>query len=63
MAEKLYTAQEAADRLQVTKRTMQNWLRQGLFPGAYKQRPGSPTSPYRVPESDLARFEKQRQSQ
>ena len=63
MGEKLYTVREAADRLQVTKRAMQNWLRQGRFPGAYKQRPGGMTSPYRVPESDLARFEKQRQTQ
>lgn len=60
MDERLYSVEEAAERLGITVRTMQNWLARGVFPGAYKSLPGGVTSPWQIPESDLARVEEQR---
>ena len=63
MGEKVYSVEEAAQRLGVTTRSVQNWLRRGVFPGAYKLLPGGVTSPYRIPERDWEALEQQRQAE
>ena len=55
-----YTAREAAERLGVTSRTIQNWIAQGLFPNAYKLNPRGKTSPYCIPEEDIEALEEER---
>ncbi len=55
---------ETALELDVSVRQVQRWIKDGLFPGAYKQKPGGVTSPYRIPAVDLDTFrKKQRQGQ
>ncbi|MCP4605077.1 MAG: helix-turn-helix domain-containing protein [Proteobacteria bacterium] len=53
------TAKEVATRLNVTPRAIQDWVRRGYFPNAYKVGPGK-TSPYRIPEKDVVAFEENR---
>jgi len=55
------TIQQAARRLQVTPRAVRNWIKKGHFPNAYKQSPAR-NSPYRIPETDVAAFDKARRS-
>jgi excisionase family DNA binding protein len=57
---KLHTTREAAERLGVTSRTIQNWITQGLFPNAFKLNPRGKTSPYCIPEEDIEAFEEER---
>jgi excisionase family DNA binding protein len=57
---KLYSTREAAQRLGVTARTIQQWINDGKLPGAYKLDPTGQTSPYRIPEADIVAFEQQR---
>jgi len=59
----ILTTKEVADRLGVTPRTVQVWIRQGRFPNAYKLNPDGRTSPYRIPEGDVASFEERRTNQ
>lgn len=56
-----FTTKEVATRLNVTSRAIQDWVRQGYFPNAYKVGPGK-TSPYRIPEKDVVAFEEKRKS-
>lgn len=48
--EKMYTATEVAEKLGVTRKTVQNWIKDGNIP-AYQF-----GSAYRVTESDLKQF-------
>lgn len=54
------TVREAAKALGARVRTVQKWLNQGHFPGAYKLGPGT-TSPWRIPQTDVDTFLAQRQ--
>ena len=58
---KVFSVKEAAERLGVTRRTINHWIRQGQFPGVYKLNPNARNSPYRIPESDIAALEERRQ--
>ena len=60
---KILTTRKVADRLGVTPRSVQKWIRQGKFPGAYKLDPDGATSPYRIPENDVVSFEERRTHQ
>ena len=51
------TVPEAADRLNVTDRTVLNWIERGYFPGTTRL---SPTGPYRIPIRAIEQFEKNR---
>ena len=55
---KLSTTQ-LADRLEVHRNTVINWIRKGYFPNARKIGLGK-NSPYVIPESDVTAFEEQR---
>ena len=47
-------SKHAAELLGISYRTMQTWLKQGVFPHAYKLHPGNQhTSPYRIPCEDV----------
>ena len=46
------TLQEAADKLNITTRTLTKLLEARKFPGAWKVT-DSPNSPWRIPETDL----------
>jgi excisionase family DNA binding protein len=59
VSQELSTAQ-AAERLGVTQQAIAKWIRQGLFPNAYKINPYGRTSPYRIPERDIEAFEEKR---
>jgi len=54
------TTKEAADRLGVTQRAIQKWIKQGYFPGVYRVNPHSDYSHYRIPDEDIEQFEKSR---
>ena len=56
------SAQEAAERLGVSVRTIQNWIDAGVaFPNAYKLNPHLSNSPYRIPVTDIETLEAERQ--
>ncbi len=57
---KLYTTKQVAERLGVTPRAIQDWIKQNKFPNAYKLDPDGITSPYRIPEKDVLAFEERR---
>ena len=59
----ILTTREVADRLGVTPRAVQAWIKKGKFPNAYKLDPDGRTSPYRIPESDVVSFEERRTNQ
>lgn len=59
VSEKLLTTGQAADRLGVSRVTINKWIDQGLFPHAYKLS-GLKQSPYRIPETDVIDFETRR---
>lgn len=50
------TVQEAAERLQVSARTVQRWIRRGTFPHAEKLNPDLSNSPFRIPVQDIKDF-------
>jgi len=56
------TVKQAAQRLNTKPRTVQSWIARGHFPNAYKLNPHARNSPYRIPENDVQRFEKDRRS-
>lgn len=60
MPDKLYTSNQAAERLGVSRPTIYNWVEAGLFPNAYRLS-GGEKSPLRIPESDIKAFEARRQ--
>ena len=51
--ERVYTAQEVAERMRVSYWTVLNWLKSGKL-GGY--RPGGTKAGWRIPESDLQKF-------
>jgi excisionase family DNA binding protein len=51
------TVTEAAKHLGVTSRTVQRYLRRGLFPGAY-QLPGGVSQPWIIPADEVLNFVK-----
>jgi excisionase family DNA binding protein len=57
----MYSTREAAERLGVTTRTILYWINTSKFPNAFQLDPDGVTSPYRIPESDIERFEQKRQ--
>ncbi len=60
---KLLSVTDVAEQLGVTVRTVQRWVRDGHFPGAFKVGPGK-TSPYVIPVEDFeAYIEARRQEQ
>lgn len=44
---------QAADLLKVSDQTIINWMRDGLFPNAYKLNPTKKNSPIRIPRADI----------
>lgn len=54
------TAQDAAERLMVTKRTIITWIKDGRFPGTIRKDPLAPRSPYLIPIKAIEKFEKER---
>jgi excisionase family DNA binding protein len=57
--EEKLTVTEVARRLEVTPRTIRNWIQAGEFPNARQKRP-VPGSPYQIPVSDVIAFEERR---
>ncbi|MGH9761246.1 MAG: helix-turn-helix domain-containing protein [Blastocatellia bacterium] len=56
-AERLLLVPQVAERLGESERTIRNWARKNLFPGAKLME--SPRGPYwMIPESDLKSFKK-----
>lgn len=54
--EKMISVAEAAERLLVTTRSIQRWIKLGYFPNAHKKSPQR-TSPFVIPESDIIAYE------
>lgn len=55
------TVKEAAERLGLNEFSVNRYIVQGLFPGAYKQNPFAPRrSPWRIPEDAIVAFEQKR---
>jgi excisionase family DNA binding protein len=57
---KLLTSKQVAERVGVTSRTIHYWIKQGVFPNAFKINPDGQTSPYCIPETDVEKFEEKR---
>lgn len=57
MEETWLTGQQARKTLNISKKTLLKYLREGLFPGAYRL-PSKPTRPgeWRIPQSDIEAF-------
>jgi excisionase family DNA binding protein len=55
MNQQYMTVTEAAKILGVTTRTVQRYLRRGLFPGAY-QLPGGASQPWIIPADEVNNF-------
>lgn len=54
---KLYSIAEVAGKFGASKLTVYRWIWAGHFPNAFKLTPGGRTSPWRIPETDIAAFE------
>lgn len=52
----LYTVQETMRATRESRRTILQDLHRGKFPGAYKKASGGKTSPWLIPEEDVARY-------
>jgi len=63
IADKFLTAEEVAERLGVTDRTVRNMVLRGSFPNAFKLDPTTPRSSWRIPEADVIRLEQMRRGQ
>lgn len=57
--EPLLSTKQVAERLNVTQKTIQRWIKAGEFPNARRKRP-VPLSPFQIPESDVIAFEQRR---
>jgi excisionase family DNA binding protein len=57
------TVRQVAERLNVDRTTITRWINAGHFPHAYKLNPRSPNSPFRVPNTDVEQFERERRLQ
>lgn len=53
------TTSEVAERLQVSRRTVQRMVVRGEFPNAY-QLPGGKQQPYLIPVVDVEQYEEKR---
>lgn len=62
MPGKLLTSTQAAERLGVSRMTINKWINDGQFPNAYKLS-GSGQSPYRIPEADVEAIEARRRKE
>ena len=62
MTDKLLTSTQAAERLGVSRITIYEWIKAGLFPHAY-QLSELKQSPYRIPERDVIAIEQKRLEQ
>ena len=62
MPDKLLTTSQAAQRLGVTPKTINDWIDRGLMPNAYKLN-GFGKSPYRIPEGDVEAIEQRRRDE
>ena len=60
--QRVYTVVETAERLGVTVRAVQEWVRKGRFPHAYKLDPFGLRSPFMIPEEDIRAFEEARKN-
>lgn len=47
------STKQAAKILSVSDQTVINWMREGLFPNAYKLNPSKKNSPIRIPIKDV----------
>lgn len=56
-AKQWLTVGEVAERFMVTERTVQLWIKQGLFPGTLQ---ATQRGHYRIPSSAVEHFEKSR---
>lgn len=54
------STKQAATLLNVTYQTIVNWMRDGIFPNAYKLNPTKKNSPIRIPRSDVEKVLKAR---
>jgi excisionase family DNA binding protein len=55
------STEEAAARLGVSQRSVQEFINRGHFPGAHKLDPTRSNSPYRIPLRDVEKFLRLRQ--
>lgn len=62
MSETLLTSTQAAKRLGVSRITVYEWIKAGLFPHAF-QLSELKQSPYRIPEQDVIAIEQKRREQ
>ena len=53
---------QVAKRLGVSVKTINEWIKNGDFPGTTKLNPGVKRSPYRIPEKAVEAFEEKRKS-
>lgn len=57
MTSNTITAKEAAERLNISLKSVANYIKRGRFPGAYKLDPLAKTSAWRIPVVDIESFE------
>jgi len=63
MGDIFYTSAQTAVFFCVSIRTVQDWIKKGYFPNAYKRNPHAKRPEYRIPQSDIAKIiELRRQS-
>jgi predicted DNA-binding transcriptional regulator AlpA len=63
MDEDFLTAPQVAKMLRVTSASINNWCKEGLFPGAYKINPTRPKSRWRIPHGAVDLFKQKRHEQ
>lgn len=54
---------EAAERLNVSPRTVIRWIEQGKFPGAFQVNPDAENSPYLIPENAVEAYQKRQRGE
>ncbi len=56
----VFSVKRAASELNVSPRTIRNWIDAGYFPQAYRQNPRNPLSPWRIPRQNIIDFKQAR---
>lgn len=63
MEEEILTGPQVAKILDVSAASVNHWLKDGDFPGAYRINPNRPRSPWRIPRSALNAFIEKRRKE